>query len=228
MMFIPTWLKQYTTNKIMNNNKVPLPKLKRLFDIIFSLVFLIITSPFSFLVLAAIFIEHILGGQIFSPLFYIEKRISAGEQFNFIKFNIFNPKIIFRMRKEGRFIHTKDLEKDGKSLIRVGRVLQKVYLDELPQLFNVLTGDLSFVGPRPVNLEVYQGLLAKGVNTKTAIRAGLTGNYQSQKGLTKKSDIALDREYIDFCSNNPGWKIILLDIKIILRTFLIIFRAQGI
>jgi len=115
----------------MNNNKVPLPKLKRLFDIIFSLVFLIIILPISILILAAIFIEHILGGQILAPLFYVEKRISAGEQFNFLKFNIFNPKIISRMREEGQFIHTKVLEKDEKSLLRVGRILQKIYLDEL-------------------------------------------------------------------------------------------------
>lgn len=212
----------------MTEEIISMPKLKRLFDIIFSLFSLIIILPFFLLVLAAIFIEHILCGQILAPLFYVEKRISAGEQFDFLKFNIFNPKIISQMRKEGQFIHTKDLEKDGKSLIRVGRILQKVYLDELPQLVNILVGDLSFVGPRPVNLEVYQGLLARGVNTKTIIKAGLTGSYQSQKGLTRKSDVELDQGYIDFCLDNPGWKIVLLDMKIILRTFLIIFRAQGI
>jgi len=212
----------------MNNNKVPLPKLKRLFDIIFSLVFLIIILPISILILAAIFIEHILGGQILAPLFYVEKRISAGEQFNFLKFNIFNPKIISRMREEGQFIHTKVLEKDEKSLLRVGRILQKIYLDELPQFFNVLAGDLSVVGPRTVNLEVYQGLLVKGINTKILIRAGLTGPYQSHKGEPGVSQDEMDREYINFCLNNPGWRVMFLDIKIILRTFLIIFRAQGI
>jgi lipopolysaccharide/colanic/teichoic acid biosynthesis glycosyltransferase len=214
--------------QINSSNKIPIPKLKRLFDIIFSLFLLIIFSPLFLLFLTAIFIEHIFRGKIFAHLFYTEKRISQGESFNFTKFNIFKPRIIAGMKKQGIFIHTKILEHDHKSLTIVGKIIQKAYLDELPQLFNVLKGDMSMVGPRPVNKEVYKRILSQGITTKTVIKAVLTGNTQASKGLSKESHFELETEYINFLLNNPPWRIVLNDIKIILRTPKVIFRAEGI
>ena len=132
------------------------------------------------------------------------------------------------MRREGKFIHTKTFELDGKSMIFVGHILQKIYIDELPQLVSIFKGDISFVGPRPVNLEVYNNLMGRGITTKKVIKTGLTGSFQSHKGEGGKSDLELDTEYIEFCKNNPSYKIVLNDIKIILRTLKIIFRAEGI
>lgn len=212
----------------MNNKKVTLPKLKRLFDIIFSLVFLIITLPISFLILVVIFIEHICRGHWRASLFYCEERISQGEKFNLIKFNIFTSEVFCKVKASEEIINIKEIERDRENLIFIGKIIQRVYLDELPQLFNVLAGNLSFVGPRPVNPEIYQELLARGIKTKSLVRAGLSGPYQSHKGESGVDQDKLDREYINFCLNNPSWKVVLLDIKIILRTFLIIFRAQGI
>ncbi|MFA4833469.1 MAG: sugar transferase [Patescibacteria group bacterium] len=212
----------------MDNKRITLPKLKRLFDIIFSLVFLIITLPISVLILAAIFIEHICRGHWRAPLFYCEERISQGKKFNLIKFNIFTSEVFYKVKASQKIVNIKEIERNRKNLIFTGKIIQRVYLDELPQLFNVLAGNLSFVGPRPVNPEIYQKLLARGIKTKSLVRAGLTGPYQSHKGEAGVNQDELDGEYINFCLNNPEWKIVFLDIKIILRTFLIIFRAQGI
>lgn len=210
------------------NSLVKMPISKRIFDIVFSFTVITITLPFTLAILFLIFIEHIIIHRTFAPLFYVEKRISQGKPFNFVKFNIFKPRVLNDLRKRVIFIHTKPLERDGHSLTNMGKILQKTYIDEFPQFLAILKGDISLVGPRPVNLEVYQGSLEKGQNCKTVIKAGLTGNYQSQKGTAKKSDIELDNEYIDFCRNNSAFKILMFDLKIIYNTIKVLFRAQGI
>lgn len=208
---------------------VPTPRLKRLFDIFFSLLVIIISSPLFVIILLAIFIEHILRGNFFVSLFYVEKRISQGQEFDFIKFNIFKPEVIQDLKKRNIFIFTKSLEHTENSIIIVGKIIEKVYLDELPQMFNILKGDISTVGPRPVNLEVYKDNLAKGDRTKQIIKTGWTGPAQSSKGLNNHlSHYELNTHYINYCLNNPAWKIVILDIKYILKTLRIIFRAQGI
>lgn len=207
---------------------VQIAPLKRAFDIIFSGFFIILLWPLFFIILILISLEHLLHWQFFAPLFYIEKRISQGQVVNFIKFNIFKPEVIAELKKQKTFIFTKILEHDGQSLTRVGRVLQKIYLDELPQLLSIFVGDISLVGPRPVNLEVYKKELARHNFTKKVIKTGLTGNYQSRKGLTERSQYEWDREYILFCAHNPGWKILFLDLSIIARTLGVVFRARGI
>ncbi|MCG2701448.1 sugar transferase [Candidatus Parcubacteria bacterium] len=211
-----------------NIKKIKIPKAKRIFDIVVSAFLLTILSPLFIIILFAIFIEHIFSNNVFAPLFYIETRISQGKPFNFIKFNIFHPEAIEAMQSHGQFIHTKVLEHSKNGLSKVGHIAQQIYLDELPQLFNVLKGNLSMVGPRPVNTVNYQKILNSGITTKAEIKAGLTGNYQSRKGEEGISQDKLDRDYINFCLNNYSFKIVLLDIKILLRTLIIIFKAEGI
>ncbi len=212
-------------NKKIEIIKIPL--LKRLFDVFFSLCLLILLSPFFFLVFVLIFVEHIFRGCPFASLFYTEIRITQGRQFKFSKFSLFKPSVIKKMRDEGVFIHTKYLEHDGTSNTIIGGILQKIYMDELPQLFSILKGDLSFVGPRPVNLEVFEGYLARGEDDKSVLIAGLTGMVQSYKG-SRQVNGNLDQKYINFCRNNSSWKIVMRDIKIITRTIKVVFSAKGI
>ena len=215
-----------TNSDIMKNYKIPL--IKRFFDIFFSVGVLIITMPFIFFVLVIIFIEHLLMGCRLAPLFYTEIRYSEGKPFKMIKFNIFNPKIIERLKREEIFIHTKNIENMQGGLIWSGRFLKKVYLDELPQLWNVIKGDLSVVGPRPVNREVLEGLIRDGFRTKLLIRAGMTGSFQAVKDIDGQSDRQLDEAYVLFCQEHSAWAIVANDIKIILATFKLILRARGV
>lgn len=136
-----------------------MPISKRLFDIVVSGVIVLIMSPFWLLVLLLIFVEHALRGYPFDPLLYKETRISRGKPFTLFKFNIFDQRVVDRIQKSGVFIHTKKLEHAGKTIF-IGKILRQIYMDELPQFFNVLRGDMSIVGPRPLNMEVCNSLRA--------------------------------------------------------------------
>jgi len=215
-----------TENK--KNVLVKINFLKRSFDIVFSLTLIIVTFPLTLLILLGIFLEQVFVYGTISSLFYVEKRISQGKPFNLVKFNIFKPSLLKDLRDRKVFIHTKPLERDRNNLTHVGHFVQKTYMDEFPQFFSILNGSISLVGPRPVNLEVYQDLLDKNIYTKTVIKTGLTGNYQSMKGMVdKKSDVMMDQEYIDFCRNNSLYQIFLFDMKIILKTLKVLFQAKG-
>ncbi|MCF8033101.1 MAG: sugar transferase [Desulfarculaceae bacterium] len=204
------------------------PFLKRCFDIAFSGLILALTLPLFVAAMVAIALENRLRGQK-GPLFYLEPRISQGRQFHFRKFFIFKPEVIQRLKDEGTFIHTKFLEWDGVSLTRVGRILQRSYLDELPQMINIFVGDISVVGPRPVNLEVYEEALERGVLNWKVLRTGITGPYQSLKGhgLTRQDQYLLDRTYVEMVRTKPGNEVLRADLKMVGRTFLVMARAQG-
>ncbi len=207
--------------------KIPLYKAKRIFDIVFSLSILIILSPVILFFLFGIILEHIIRLRPFDPLFYSEIRYSQGEPFTLYKFNIFKQEVIEEMRSQGAFIHTKQLEREGSTLC-IGWILKQIYLDELPQFFNILRGDMTVVGPRPVNYEVYQKLLGLGITDKAKVKSGLTGNYQSYKNTAGKKSEDMDREYVEYYRTHPWPKVLLFDLKIILRTLKVLFLARGI
>ncbi len=187
--------------------KYPMYPAKRIFDIVCSLSVLTVFSPIIIFFLLAIIFEHIVRRRPLDPLLYSETRFSQGEPFTLYKLNIFKHNVVLEMRSRGEFIHTKKLERNG-SLIYIGWILKQIYLDELPQFFNILRGDMSLVGPRPVNKEVYQELLARGVTDKSKVKAGLTGNYQSYKDTVGKRSDDMDREYVEYYSTQPWYKVL--------------------
>lgn len=209
------------------NNKLPIHPAKRIFDILLSLIILMVLLPFILTILFLIKVEHVLRARPLDPFFYNETRLSHGKPFRLYKFNIFKHEQIVEMKRAGIFIHTKTLENNG-GVTAIGWILKQIYMDELPQLFNVLKGDMSIVGPRPVNVEVYKTLMKRGVTAKKEVRAGITGHYQAFKNTSGKKSDESDQEYIDYYFKNPWYKILLFDLKIILRTIRVILRARGV
>ncbi|HEY4502288.1 MAG TPA: sugar transferase [Candidatus Paceibacterota bacterium] len=200
---------------------------KRLFDIVVATLLLMLFSPFCLLIAFLIVLEHALTGRLRDPIFYTETRISQGKPFRIIKFNIFKYKEIQRLRKEGVFIQTKTLEHNG-SIKRIGFVLKQIYFDEIPQLFNVIRGDMSIVGPRPLNEKAYQKALRQEVTALLYLKAGLTGNFQCYKDVAGKTMKDLDGEYLARITHDPYYKVLLFDLKILYRTVKFVLRAKGI
>lgn len=206
----------------------PLPIVwqKRAFDFVVSLFLLVLSAPLFLFFVLSIFIEHCLRGRPLDPIFYSEGRISKGKLFKLYKFNIFDQRIVETCRRENKFIHTKELERNG-SLILIGKILKQIYMDELPQLFNVFKGEMSLVGPRPLNQEIFAHMSAGGVPPLARIQGGMTGNYQSHKNTRGVTAAELEARYLEQYIQRSGWRLVLLDIKILLRTIKVLLRAKG-
>ena len=183
--------------------------IKRLMDILLSALGLLITSPLLLVTAAAIRLED--GGEIF----YRQERTTYGGQvFSIVKFR--------SMRQEVGDIHQSVTEDDDR-ITRVGRVIRKFRIDELPQLWNVLRGEMSLVGPRPEmveNMEKYTEELPQFVY-RLRMKAGMTGLAQvyGRYNSGPREKLIMDLLYIE---NYSIW----LDIKMILRTFLVLLTPE--
>ncbi|MCM1229449.1 MAG: sugar transferase [Ruminococcus flavefaciens] len=182
--------------------------LKRLFDIVVSLIALIITSPF--MLVSAIAIKLYDGG----PVFYKQKRLTTnGREFYIYKFR----SMIVNAEKSG----IPQLASDNDSRITpVGKFLRKVRLDELPQLINILKGEMSVVGPRPERpelTELYKQEMPE-FEFRLKVKAGLTG-YAQVTGVYDTSPydkLKMDLMYIENYSFRMDLQIILMTIKTML------------
>ena len=184
---------------------------KRLMDIVISFTFAVITSPIMLLTALAIRLED--GG----PVFFIQERYTKDEKvFKIIKFR----SMIVDAEKDGV---TPCTEGDAR-ITKVGRIIRSTRIDELPQLFNILKGDMSFVGPRPERVEHVRQYMEEMPEFayRMRVKGGLTGYAQiyGKYNTTSYDKLRLDLMYIENQS-------LLLDLKIMLLTFKTIFRAES-
>lgn len=208
---------------------LPIRKSKRLFDIFLSLLLLILLSPIFLLTIVFLLVEHLLVPRSRGSVFYREPRISRGRLFPMLKFRTARQSVIeeAKQKGDGRIKTIKELEINDENLIWTGKFLKNFYLDELPQLINILLGHMSFVGPRPWPEEDYQSQLARGVNTKGVIPCGLTGLYQCNKGKPV-SDLELDLEYIEAYETKSALDLLRYDLTILARSFGVMLEGKGI
>jgi lipopolysaccharide/colanic/teichoic acid biosynthesis glycosyltransferase len=128
-----------------------------------------------------------------------------------------------------RGLTVKYLEREQQGHTRVGRHLCRWYLDELPQMFNILRGEMSFVGPRPPAPFEYERELAAGNVRKRLARAGLAGLQQAHKGRTQsfEEEIALDYEYVALVGAMSPLRRLFYDVSILLRTLWVLVEGKG-
>lgn len=181
---------------------------KRLMDLGVSLIALILTSPIMLGCALAIKLED--GGKVF----YKQKRLTKyGRVFEVYK---------FRTMKEENSIH-KSVTADDDRITKVGKLLRKYRIDELPQMLNILKGDMTVVGPRPEmleNVEKYTGELPE-FSYRLRMKAGLTGLAQisGKYNTSPKDKLVMDLMYIE---NYSIWQ----DLKLIFQTITVFFKAS--
>ena len=142
--------------------------------------------------------------------FYRERRISRGRAFDLLKLRTLRESVLGEA--EG---HVRPFEADAANLTWAGRrVLKPLYLDELPQLVNVLRGEMSLVGPRPWPPELVERQLARGVDYRLRVTAGWTGPAQVSKGLDVQFE-NLDRAYVELLETRPARAVVRHDLGIL-------------
>lgn len=207
----------------------PLPWQKRMLDLALSVGLLLVLSPLMFLIAVGILLEGLIRPASRGPIFLLEPRGSEGRVFRIPKFRIIRMDVYRRISGEQKHLHIKPMERVPENLTTVGRFLKKFYFDELPQLFSILKGEMSFVGPRPWPLEPYYDELDRGIFRKKLIRPGLTGLVQANKGSPNALDEwTLDYAYIGFmASSRSGWVKLGLDLRILFWSVKTVFEAKG-
>ena len=184
---------------------------KRAMDIIGSLIGIIILSPF--MLLTAVAIKAYDRG----PVFFKQARLTQdGREFGIIKFR----SMCIESEKNGAQL----AKKHDDRITPVGRLIRKIHFDEIPQLFNILKGDMSIVGPRPERQEIasqYEEIIPE-FRYRLKVKAGLTGYAQvyGKYNTTPYDKLKLDMLYIE---NYSFW----LDIKILLMTFKVILQKEN-
>jgi lipopolysaccharide/colanic/teichoic acid biosynthesis glycosyltransferase len=212
----------------LQDDFIQTPYLKRIFDILLSLIILVVLSSLLFLIIILMFLEMLVSKQARGSLLYCETRISNGKEFKFCKLRTCRQSAYIEEQKKHGEIHTCNVEGKRENFLKIGWLIKKIYMDEAPQFFSVLKGDLSLVGPRPKPVAEYNDLVKNGDYSKKIIKCGLTGLLQSHKGYLENFEQNLDYEYIEFCQSHSAWQIIWYDMKILLRTIKVVFEHKGI
>lgn len=205
--------------------------LKRMFDVIVTLAILFVVWPIMLIV--ALFIRFDSKG----PIFYRQKRIGEnGLEFHMLKFRSMridsddkiHREYVTRLIKENVSLDSQDAHQNGSlklerdpRVTRVGYFIRKTSLDELPQLFNVLRGEMSLVGPRPpIPYEV--ALYQEWHKRRLEAIPGITGLWQV-KGRNRVSFDEMVRMDLDYIEHQSVW----LDLKLLLQTPFVLMRGAG-
>jgi len=191
----------------MKRDGKPTPLIKRVFDVLFSLIAVIILSP----VLIVVSIVLVISDGF--PIFFTQTRPGKNESpFELHKFR--TMKVVRNKNDE--------LSTDGDRITKFGNFLRITSLDELPELFNVLKGEMSIVGPRPLLMQ-YLGRYSDEQSRRHGVLPGITGWAQinGRNAISWEEKFRLDVWYVDHWTFQ-------LDIRIILQTIWKVIKGEGI
>lgn len=200
----------FDTPLLMSNNiglSFEQKLLKRTIDIVISLLMLIVTSPIMLITALCIKLED------HGPVLFIQERVTLNDRpFMIYKFR----SMIVDAEADGR---ARPAATDDERITKVGKFIRKTRIDELPQLFNVLKGDMSLVGPRPERIEHVRKYTEKipEFRFRTKVKGGLTGYAQvyGKYNTTAYDKLKLDLMYIENYSLSLDFRIVVMTIKVL-------------
>lgn len=207
--------------------EVPYRLAKRVLDKTLAALLLVILSPLFVVAVAATALGKLRFAADRGPWLYRETRISRGRPFELLKFRTLRADVLGR--SAGDEAHARLLEADVGNLTWAGRrVLKPWYLDELPQLLNVLRGDMSLVGPRPWPPSLVAKQVASGLDYRLHVVAGWTGPVQVHKGVAEPDGYAtLDLDYVDAVRSWSGPRLVRRDLDLLRQTVKVLARGEG-
>src|SRR5450631_1003573 len=193
---------------------------KRIIDVVVSFVLVLLLAPLFLTV--AVLVSLTSPG----PIFFKQKRVGSNKrQFIMYKFRTMVPNA---ERIQEELLHLNEMSgpvfkiRNDPRMTQLGRMLRKTSADELPQLFNVLKGDMSLVGPRPMSVRDYQLFNEDWQRRRFSVRPGITCLWQvnGRSSISFEQWMQLDLQYMD------EWSL-WLDVKILARTIPAVLKGSG-
>lgn len=198
---------------------------KRIFDLILSSIIIIMLSPIFIVTIVAIFVE---SGR---PIFFMQRRaaVKGAKEFSVFKFRSmtqgaekFQDQLLARNETDKLF-----KMKNDPRITRVGKIIRKLSIDELPQLFNVFIGDMSLVGPRPISIVDFNNMDETDeyweiIKDRDRVKTGMTGLWQisGRSDIKFNEMILLDLYYVENHS-------LLFDLEIMFETVPVVLFGRG-
>jgi len=200
---------------------------KVVFDKVVAALLLLAAAPILLLLKIAYVIEGWLISDNKGPMFFSYNAVSAGKVFRKYKIRLIKMKYIDQEGAKRGDWHAYSAEWTPESRTHVGRFVKRFYLDELPQLYNILRGDMSIVGPRPLAVHHYERDRKQGNMTRFLVKGGLLGLGHVMKGTPEMGNPVYEYEYIDKYLGLSAIGLLWLDLIIIGRGIKVIFQGKG-
>jgi lipopolysaccharide/colanic/teichoic acid biosynthesis glycosyltransferase len=212
-------------------------RIKYVLDRILAWILLIVLGPFVLLIVFLIKLEGFLKPKHSGPAFNREPRISEGRVIQMLKFRTVTTSHVHWIREKPE---SRSSSYPTKNRTRLGKMIMNSYLDEIPQLWNIAKGEMSFVGPRPDSIQMHEGTQQDGFTYRNHLKGGLLGITQACKSnerhkllfqemarqYTDRKEFPqmLDEFYLQLIIKSTPLKILLFDLFIVrksLRTFFV-------
>ena len=209
------------------DDRLPSRFCKVVFDKVVAFFLLVFAAPILLLLKIAYLIEGIFIPDNAGPMLFYYNAVSAGKIIPKYKIRLIKTKYI---DPEGAKRHdwiafSAEWNSDSRTI--VGQVAKKFYLDELPQFWSVLVGDMSIVGPRPLSVLHYERDLAQGNVTRSLLKGGLLGLGHINKGTGEMGNSTYEYEYVDHYLTRSSLGLMRLDLWIVWKGIIIIFKGGG-